>query len=164
MQPIFETTSISFGEYFWTPIPFILLFGLIIIESYFASRYLKQINFDKTITTSIIFSSIITFFLEYYLSILMNGGQTIMVYIPWIKILGTTEQFQFISAVIYTFFTTLLIQTLCNYIFLRPYFKLKKILTICLTINIIRTFCLLLIFNFFLFNYIKGFVIGLFDN
>ncbi len=153
MEDVFR---ISFREYFWTPLPFLFLLIIAFFEGCIASRLLKREKFNKYIITAFLISNITGYFIEYFLSIFVNGGNIMLVWIPWVKIIGPQDLFNYLISFPLIFIMTLLIEGSMNWLLLSSSYPLPTIFKVTLRANFVSLLILIVIFNCIIFNFIKG--------
>lgn len=147
---------VSFRQYFWTPLPFIFLLLIALLEGCIASQLLKREVFNKHIIITFLISNITGYFVEYFLSVLLNGGFTLLVWVPWVKIIGTKDLFVYAISFPIIFIVTLLVEGLMNWLLLTETYSLSKIFKATFLTNFISLIILIVTFNCIVFNIIKG--------
>jgi len=147
---------INFNEYFWTPYSFIILIIIGVFEGAIASKIIKDKLFNTRIILAILISNIIGYFAQYYFSILLNGGYHLFVWIPWIKIIREYDLFDYIISFPLILTVTILIESFCNWIILRKFYKGRLILKTTFWINIMSWIILIIVINCIVFNVIEG--------
>lgn len=147
---------VTFSHYFWTSIPFIVLLIIALMEGCIASWLLKNKTFNRQIIIVIIISNAIGYFSEYFLSVLINGGHILLVWIPWVKIIGTIDLIDYILSFPFIYLVTVLVEGSVNWLLLKHNFANKKILKTTIQINLVSFLILVIIFNCVVFNIIKG--------
>ncbi|CAN5493623.1 hypothetical protein BH11BAC5_BH11BAC5_55050 [soil metagenome] len=151
---------ITFRDYFWTAYPFIFLLITAILEGCIASRLLKKVTFDIRIAGALIIANIISYFSEYFISIALNGGHVLLVWIPWVKIIGTEDLFNYLISFPLILILTLLFEGLINWILLKRSFTWRQIVKTTAVVNIVTTIILFILFNCIIFNFIEGEPVG----
>lgn len=153
MEDVFR---ISFREYFWTPLPFLFLLITALLEGCIASRLLKRENFNKYLITALLISNITGYFIEYFLSVFINGGNIMLVWIPWVKIIGSKDLFNYLISFPLIFIVTLLVEGAMNWLLLSSSYPLSTIFKVTLRTNFVSLLLLIIMFNCIVFNIIKG--------
>lgn len=153
---------VSFRQYFWTPLPFLFLLIIALFEGCIASRILQREVFNKHIIITFLISNITGYFIEYFLSVFLNGGYTLLVWMPWVKIIGHKDLFVYAISFPLIFIVTLLVEGLMNWLLLRRSYTLTKISIATFWTNFISLIILIVTFNCIVFNIIKGEEIGTF--
>ena len=151
-----EVDRIDFVNYYWTPYPFIILFIIGLIEGIIASKLLSGKSFNRRILLTILLANVIGYFGESGLSIILNGGYRMFVWIPWVKLLNNKDLLNYLLSfpIIFTF--TILFEFPISWIFLRKEYHWKKILLSIVRINIISWIIIIIVVNCIIFNLIKG--------
>src|SRR3954462_8876278 len=88
---MFVKTAISFGHYFWSPYSFVVLALVSFAEAFLFYRFLPANSGTSTfnrILLAVLVGNTTSFLCEYYLSVFLNGGYRVLVWIPWVKIIG----------------------------------------------------------------------------
>ncbi|MDN3655474.1 hypothetical protein QWZ08_07550 [Ferruginibacter paludis] len=155
-----DVFRVTFKDYFWTPYPFIFLLMTAIFKGCIASRILKKVTFDSRIVGVIIISSIIGYFIEYFISVALNGGHIMLVWIPWVKIIGTQDLFNYLVSFPLILLATLIIEGSINLLLLKRRSTWKQIVKITTLVNIAAVIILIILFNGIIFNFIKGEPVG----
>jgi hypothetical protein len=155
----FVRTAVRFNQYFWTPYPFVALVLIILFECFLFYKFLSPQNSSNSfgkIFLTLIAANTTSFFGEYYLSIFFNQGYTILVWVPWVKVIGSFELKMYLISFPIIFVSTALIEFIICLLFLRRKYQTSKILISVFLTNLISTTALILIFNCIVFNFIKG--------
>ena len=164
---MFSKTAINFNNYFWTPYSFFVLLLIGLLEGFLAYKFLsKKISqkLGKQIILTYFIANVLSFFSEYYLSIFLNGGHRILVWIPWVKIIGQFQLSLYLISFPIIFSFTILSEFIIAFIILKNKFKWTEILTTTFKVNFISTVILIVVFNCLLFNIITGQEEGFFDD
>lgn len=159
-----DVYRITFREYFWTPLPFLFLLIVALIEGCIASKFLKKGAFIRRVIIAVFISNITGYFLEYFLSVILNAGHIMLVWIPWVKIIGTKDLLNYMLSFPLIFIVTLLVESSINWLLLKRYFASSKILKTTLWTNLISLLILIIVFNFVIFNIIRGEAVGTIDD
>jgi hypothetical protein len=136
--------------------PFFILILISILKAFLSCKFFNQPKQNKKIFFTVITASVIGYFTEYFLSYALNGGYTILVWIPWVKLIGKFELQNYLISFPAIFLFTFLIESLVNLIFLKRYFKWNLILKSTFWIDLIMFIILIVGINCILFNNIKG--------
>lgn len=151
-----DIIRIVFNGYFWTPIPLLILFAIAFFEGYIMSKILGVKIQTQWFYIKIIISNIIIYFIEYYLSLNINGGQVLMVWIPWVKVCSNSENINYFLSFPIIFLFTYIGETIINIVFLSKKYKAPKIIKASLISNLLSIALVIIIYNFLIFNFIKG--------
>lgn len=130
-----------------------------LLESVLAFKFLSQKSSSssfKYIMVTAGISNLVSFFMEYYLFIFLNGGHRTLVWIPWVKIIGTSEITIYLISFPIIFMLTVLIEFIISAFLLKKKYKWKQVLKAIFLTNLISTIVLIVIFNCIVFNKIKG--------
>jgi NhaP-type Na+/H+ or K+/H+ antiporter len=157
-----DVFRVTFKNYFWTPFPFIFLLMTAIFEGCIASRLLKKVTFNYLIVGVIMISNIVGYFVEYFISVALNGGHIMLIWIPWVKIIGKQDLFNYVISFPLILMATLLFEGSINWLLLKRRFTWKQIIKMTALINIVSTIILVILFNGIIFNFIKGEAVGSF--
>lgn len=130
------------------------------LESCLCSFGLEKRYFNKKILGIVFLSNILGYFLEYLLSKWLNGGHILLVWIPWVRIIGSEDLLNYLISFPLVLITTLLIEISINCFFLKRYFKSKSIVKVTFWANLVSTLILIIVFNCFLFHFINGEEVG----
>ena len=160
---MFDAFRIVFTQYFWTPIPFAVLIIVGVVEGVIAGRLLKMKTYNKRIALTVLLANIISYFIEYLISVLLNGGHIMLVWVPWVKIIGGHDLLDYVISFPFIFIITLIIETFIYGVLLNKYFSWKVIFRTTFMTNLVTFIILIIIFNCIVFNFIKGEEIGSFD-
>lgn len=76
--------NVSFGIFAFTPLGWLFMALIIILESWIASRYLAGKKLDGTITRSFLAGNIISGIVGIAASMLATGGWWLVVWFPWV--------------------------------------------------------------------------------
>ena len=87
-----------------------------------------------------------------------------LVWIPWVKIIGTKDLLNYMLSFPLIFIVTLLVESSINWLLLKRYFTSSKILKTTLWTNLISLAILIIVFNFVVFNFIRGEAVGTIDD
>lgn len=159
-----EITRIIFSDYFWTPVPFIILMSISLLEIFLFKRFFKAKELSVSFVLKILASNIIIYFSEYWLSNIINGGHILLVWIPWVKQLDPQDSVNYFLSFPIIFIATFLGETILNTVFFGSKYGLKKICYYTFTINLISTILVIITYNLVIFNFIKGINFVIFDN
>lgn len=164
---MFTKTAINFNQYFWTPYPFLILTVIGLFESYLAYYFFSKKSPGKVVTQimlACLVANVTSLFLEYYLSVFLNGGNRILVWVPWVKILDHSQSAIYLISFPVIFLFTVLSEFIVAFLFLKSKFKWNEILKTTFKVNLISTMLLIIIINCFLFSVIKGQAEGIIDD
>lgn len=160
MRPVFVRTAINFGHLFWTPYAFMAMATVAFAEAIIFCKLLAVSRHSKifrNMLVAMIIANIASFFTEYYLSVFLNGGYRILVWIPWVKVLQAEERSIYFSSFAVIFAATVLIEFVIVAIVLHSRYAILKLLKAIAFTNLISTALLILLFNGVLFRIMKGF-------
>lgn len=164
---MFTKTAINFNDYFWMPCSFFILLLVGLLESFLAYKFLSHKSSQKLvkrITLTCLVANVASFFSEYYLSVFLNSGNRILVWVPWVKIIGPSQFPLYLVSFLIVFLFTFLSEFIIYFVFLKSKFKGLVILKTTFKVNLITTIILIIIFNCILFNVINGQAEGFFDD
>ncbi len=156
---MFTRTAINFNEYFWTPYSFLVLVIIGLIESFLTFKSLSKKSYQKIgkpILLVCLIANVFSFFLEYYFFAFFNGGHRILVWIPWVKIIGQSQLFLYLISFPIIFSVTILSEFIVVLFLLKNEFKWNEILKATFKANFISTIALVVVFNVGVFNLING--------
>lgn len=159
LKCVYTKTAINFNDYACTPYPYIILILIIVFESFLAYNFLSEKSSHKVfglITLTYLIANFVSFFSELYLSIFLNGGHRILVWIPWVKIIGQFQLSLYLISFPIIFSFTILSEFIVAFIFLHKKFKWNEVLKTTFKVNLLSTLLLIIVFNCVLFNIIKG--------
>lgn len=155
-----DVTRVIFGQYFWSIIPFLVVVAISLLEACIFSMGLAMRLLNKQFFGILLASNIAGYFLEYFLSLWLNGGHILLVWIPWVRIIGSEDLVNYLVSFPLIFATTLLIEASINWFFLKNSFNGRSIIRLTFWGNLVSLLILILVFNCFLFNFIKGEEVG----
>jgi hypothetical protein len=148
-------TRINFSIYFWSWISFGIFFIISLIKIFIFIRYLKLLPFYRIVIT-ITLSSLISYFGEYFISLFLNHGNTILVWIPWVKLLDKSELWVYLVSFPFLLAMTIIIESSVNILFLKNLIPWKKILRVTSIADVIILIILIIFVNIIIFNIING--------
>ncbi len=161
---MFEETAVNFNHYFWTPYPFIVLIFIALFESFIAFKFLSGKTAFSRITLTFVVANVLSFFLEYYLFLFLNGGHRTLVWIPWVKIIKGYDLFMYLISFPIIFLISICSEFFIADILLNGEYKWRQVFKVTFRVNFISTLLLIIIFNVIVFNIIKGEEEGYFDD
>jgi hypothetical protein len=149
--------NVSFGIFAFLPQGWLFMAFVILFESLLFSRILNKTYFDVRIYGVITATNVISGVIGILASLKLNGGWWLVVWFPWVSNnevnTNNSESMKWLY-VLYAcaFILTLLIEILTNWIFLRNFYKIKKIIIVTLLVNILSY----IVGTFVLYSYSFG--------
>jgi hypothetical protein len=133
--------NVSFGIYAFLPLGWMFMAFIILLECWMNSELLLDELFNKKIWVSTTITNIISGLIGIGLSMILNGGWWLVVWMPWVSKneidLSNPKELMAIS--IYygiAFILTVLIEFNLNFLFLKSVYTKKKILRTTILSNV----------------------------
>ncbi|MBN2650744.1 MAG: hypothetical protein JXR63_00050 [Spirochaetales bacterium] len=131
--------NVSFGIFLFLPPGWFVIFFVLVLESFFMSKYLEKTIFDKKITLTAILSNLISGAFGVIASMAQNGGWWLVWWFPWVS--KNEVKFDNIGSFVLYFFVALIlsiiIELAVNLILLHKRYKVLKIVLGTLFANLI---------------------------
>ena len=134
--------NVSFGIYAFMPQGWIFMSVIVLLECLVASKVLTKRWLTKKISSSIIYSNLISGIIGISVTMLLNGGWALVVWFPWIgrHEFDLTQPGMLTTLIIFyliAFALTLIFEIATNILFLRKQFSTKQIIKATLMANIV---------------------------
>jgi len=134
--------NVSFGIFAFLPQGWLFMTFVILIECIILTKSLKHQFFNKRIYAATTLTNIISGIIGIVISMALNGGWWLVVWFPWVSRkevnVSNTEGIKWLAIYyICAFILTIIVELFTNWLFLREYYKGKKILTASVVANIV---------------------------
>ncbi|ATA92329.1 hypothetical protein [Capnocytophaga canimorsus] len=136
------TLNVSFGIFVFMPLGWLFMLIIILLETFFFSKKLKNQWFNLIVFWKILVTNIISGIIGILISLKLNGGWWLVVWFPWVSknevSLSNPQAIKWL-AIYYlcAFILTLTLEFLTNYLFFKKSFDIKKIGKLTLLANVI---------------------------
>ncbi|CEN50322.1 hypothetical protein ACILD6_08005 [Capnocytophaga canimorsus] len=136
------TLNVSFGIFVFMPLGWLFMLIIILLETFFFSKKLKDQWFNLIVFWKILVTNIISGIIGILISLKLNGGWWLVVWFPWVSknevSLSNPQAIEWL-AIYYlcAFILTLTLEFLTNYLFFKKSFDIKKIGKLTLLANVI---------------------------
>jgi len=131
--------NVSFGIFALLPQGWLFMLFVILIECIILTKFLKNKWFNKRIYGTATLANMVSGAAGMIISIALNGGWWLVVWFPWVSSNEVRTEAHIKWLFIYyacAFVLTIIIELLANWLFLKKYYKGKKILTATMLANI----------------------------
>lgn len=122
--------NVSFGIYAFLPQGWIFMILIVLLEFFILSKLLTKYWISKKVLGSTIVANVVSGLVGGLLSLLVNGGWWLIVWIPWVSKneVSNSEVGKLITVYIFAYALTVVLEAIVNYFILKTFFKWKAII------------------------------------
>lgn len=133
--------NVSFGIFAFMPQGWLFMAAVVVLECWLMSKYLAKCNFDTSVCASVCFANAVSGIIGLVLSMILNGGWWLVVWMPWIS--NHELNFHYGRAVLFfavyyliAFLLSIVIEGLINCLCLSKHFMVKQVVVATIKANL----------------------------